>query len=151
LIDSVIRKVEGISALISTIRYAIGNEGSDSHHTTPEASDIQRMLAHAVEAGCKSGVMEVSSHAIELGRAGGLTFAAAVFTNLTRDHLDFHGTMGAYFDAKKKLFDGGLGQAPKYSCINIDDEFGRRLAGLAGGKLITYGLNTGADVKPENL
>jgi UDP-N-acetylmuramoyl-L-alanyl-D-glutamate--2,6-diaminopimelate ligase len=151
LVDSIIREAEGTSAMISTIRYGIGGHKDESHHTTPEASDIQRVLSQAVESGCKSAVVEISSHAIELKRANDLSFAAAVFTNLTRDHLDFHKTMEAYFDAKKKLFDGRLGAAPKVSCINIDDDFGRKLVGSAGGRVITYGLSAGADVKTEGF
>ena len=151
LVDSIIRRAEGTSAMISTIRYGIDGTSGESQHTTPEASDIQRLLAQAVAAGCRSAVIEVSSHAIELKRANDLSFAVAVFTNLTQDHLDFHRTMEAYFDAKKKLFDGRLGEPPNSSCINIDDDFGRKLTGLAGGKVITYGLSRGADVTTEGF
>jgi len=87
--------------------------------------------------------MEISSHAIELMRADDLALAAAVFTNLTRDHLDYHKSMEAYFDAKSKLFDGRLGTAPLNSIINTDDEYGRKLASLARGRIITYGLRDG--------
>ncbi|HKY05794.1 MAG TPA: Mur ligase family protein, partial [Blastocatellia bacterium] len=90
LIDSIIRKAEGVSAMFGTINHRIAHETVTARNTTPEASDIQRMLRQAVAARCRSAVMEVSSHAIELGRADHLSFAAAVFTNLTRDHLDYH-------------------------------------------------------------
>ena len=112
LIDSIIRASEGTSAMFGTIQHRIGNEAATAHHTTPEAADIQRMLAQAVAAGCRSAVMEVSSHAIELHRADALKFTVACFTNLTRDHLDYHKTMDAYFAAKEKLFDGSLDSEP---------------------------------------
>jgi UDP-N-acetylmuramoyl-L-alanyl-D-glutamate--2,6-diaminopimelate ligase len=151
LIDSIIRASEGESALFGTIDYRIGSNVMAAHHTTPEASDIQRMLAQAVIVGCRSAVMEVSSHAIELRRANNLKFAVAVFTNLTRDHLDYHQTMDNYFAAKRKLFDGSLGYDPGVSVINIDDEYGRKLLEYAKGSLITYGFSTDADVRAGEL
>ncbi|MEW6211926.1 MAG: UDP-N-acetylmuramoyl-L-alanyl-D-glutamate--2,6-diaminopimelate ligase, partial [Acidobacteriota bacterium] len=151
LIDSIIRASEGMSAMMGTISYRIGNEVVTAHHTTPEATDIQRMLARALDAGCHSAVMEVSSHAIELHRADGLQFAAAVFTNLTRDHLDYHKTMDSYFNAKKRLFDGSLGCAPRISIINIDDEWGRRLASEIECEKITYGLSENAGVRTSQF
>ena len=147
LIDSVIKVAEGTSAIMGTISHRIGDKWVDADNTTPEGSDTQRMLAEAVRAGCRSAVMEVSSHAIELRRADDLTFAAAVFTNLTRDHLDYHQTMENYFASKKKLFDGGLGTATGASIINIDDEFGRKLVKSALGRITTYGLNAEGDVR----
>jgi UDP-N-acetylmuramoyl-L-alanyl-D-glutamate--2,6-diaminopimelate ligase len=124
----------------------ISDRSATAHHTTPEASDIQRMLAQAVEAGCRSAVMEVSSHAIELRRADSLRFAVAVFTNLTRDHLDYHKTMESYFAVKKRLFDGQLGGGPGASVINIDDRYGRDLLSEAKGRPITYGFADDANV-----
>jgi UDP-N-acetylmuramoyl-L-alanyl-D-glutamate--2,6-diaminopimelate ligase len=147
LIDSIIRTGERTSALFGTINHRIGDEAVSAGHTTPEASDLQRMLRQAVDSGCRSAVMEVSSHAIELHRADALEFAIAIFTNLTRDHLDYHQTMDSYFAAKKKLFDGSLGSEPATSVINCDDEHGRILARAARGKLITYGLREDADVR----
>jgi UDP-N-acetylmuramyl-tripeptide synthetase len=145
LVDSIIRRAEGQSAMLGTITYRIGDESVEAHHTTPEASDIQRFLARAASVGCKSGAMEISSHAIELRRADHLDLAAAVFTNLTRDHLDYHKSMEAYFGAKAKLFDGSIGAAPLASIINTDDEYGRKLVSRAGGRIVTYGLSD-ADV-----
>jgi UDP-N-acetylmuramyl-tripeptide synthetase len=146
LVDSIISRAEGLSAMLGTISYSIGGDATEAHHTTPEASDIQRFLSRAVSSGCRSAAMEISSHAIELMRANELNLAAAVFTNLTRDHLDYHKSMDAYFAAKSKLFDGRLGTAPLNSIINIDDEYGRKLASTAHGRLITYGLQD-ADVR----
>jgi UDP-N-acetylmuramyl-tripeptide synthetase len=90
--------------------------------------------------------MEVSSHAIELHRADALEFAVAVFTNLTRDHLDYHRTLENYFGVKERLFNGSLGKGPGASVVNIDDEYGRRLLNSAGGDIRTYGLDRRADV-----
>jgi UDP-N-acetylmuramoyl-L-alanyl-D-glutamate--2,6-diaminopimelate ligase len=152
LIDSIIRASEGTSAMFGTITHRIGNDAAIAQNTTPEASDIQRMLAQAVSAGCRSAVMEVSSHAIELRRADALKFEVAVFTNLTRDHLDYHKTMDSYFAAKEKLFNGALGSDPETSVLNIDDEYGCKLLGTAKGRRITYGLrNEGADVRTRDF
>ena len=151
LIDSVIRASEGTSAMFGTITHRVGNEAAAALNTTPEASDIQRMLARAIEAGCRSAVMEVSSHAIELHRADALKFAVAVFTNLTRDHLDYHGTMERYFAAKEKLFNGYLGSQPGASIINVDDEYGRMLFKSAKGDRITYGFGGRTDVGTDDF
>ncbi len=151
LIDSIIRVAEETSAMFGTINHRIGDRAETARHTTPEAADIQRMLAEAVSEGCRSAVMEISSHAIELRRAQGLKLAAAVFTNLTRDHLDYHKTMESYFAAKKKLFDGSLGSEPGASIINVDDEHGRRLINEAKGKTITYGFDPSADVRTDDF
>jgi UDP-N-acetylmuramoyl-L-alanyl-D-glutamate--2,6-diaminopimelate ligase len=151
LIDSIIRESEGTSAIFGTISHRIADQEIDAHNTTPEASDIQRMLAGAVAAGCRSAAMEVSSHAIELHRADALNFTVAVFTNLTRDHLDYHKTMENYFAAKEKLFNGGLGAEPLISVINADDEYGVRLLATARGRQITYGLVNGAEVRTDEF
>jgi UDP-N-acetylmuramoyl-L-alanyl-D-glutamate--2,6-diaminopimelate ligase len=151
LVDSILRAAEGTSAMFGTIQHCIGNQAATAHHTTPEAADIQRMLARAVAVGCQSAVMEVSSHAIELHRADALKFAVAVFTNLTRDHLDYHRTMESYFAAKVKLFNGALDPQLGASVINVDDEYGRRLLGSARGRIITYGFSPEADVRTEKF
>ena len=151
LIDSIIGASEGQSAMFGTVSHRIAGQELDARNTTPEASDVQRMLARAVSAGCRSAVMEVSSHAIELHRADALNFAAAVFTNLTRDHLDYHPTMERYFAAKEKLFNGSLGADPLVSVINADDEHGVKLLGTARGRKITYGLVNGADVRTDEF
>ncbi|HTG14157.1 MAG TPA: UDP-N-acetylmuramoyl-L-alanyl-D-glutamate--2,6-diaminopimelate ligase [Blastocatellia bacterium] len=151
LIDSIIRASEGTSAMFGTISHRIGGEATDARNTTPEASDIQRMLARAVSAGCRSAVMEVSSHAIALHRADALSFNAAVFTNLTRDHLDYHSTMESYFATKEKLFNGSLGSAPLVSVINVDDEYGVKLMGRTNGRKTTYGLVNSADVRCDEF
>ncbi len=151
LIDSIIRASQGTSAIFGTISHRVGNESAVALNTTPESSDIQRMLGQAAAAGCKCAVMEVSSHAIELHRADALKFAVAVFTNLTRDHLDFHRTMENYFAAKEKLFSGALGSQPGVSVINVDDEYGRRLFRSAKGDRISYGFGNRTDVGTDDF
>jgi UDP-N-acetylmuramoyl-L-alanyl-D-glutamate--2,6-diaminopimelate ligase len=132
------------AAMLTTVEYKIGNETIPAVRTTPEASDTQRFLKKALEKGCKNVAMETSSQALHLHRCDELDFDAAIFTNLTRDHLDYHGTMENYFDAKKILFDGRLGKPPDYSIINIDDEWGRKLIGELRHKqnIITFGINS---------
>ncbi|MEK6325503.1 MAG: UDP-N-acetylmuramoyl-L-alanyl-D-glutamate--2,6-diaminopimelate ligase [Acidobacteriota bacterium] len=151
LIDSIIRASEGTSAMFGTITHRVGNEAAAAANTTPEASDIQRMLARAIAEGCRSAVMEVSSHAIDLHRADALKFAVAVFTNLTRDHLDYHGTMESYFSVKEKLFNASLGSVPGASVINVDDEYGRRLFRSAKGDRITYGFGNRTDAGTDDF
>jgi UDP-N-acetylmuramoyl-L-alanyl-D-glutamate--2,6-diaminopimelate ligase len=116
------------AAMLTTVEYRIGDRSEPAVRTTPEASDTNRFLREALDDGCTTAAMEASSQAIDLHRCDFLRFRVAVFTNLTQDHLDYHGTMENYFDAKKKLFDGRLGEPPGASVINIDDEWGRRLA-----------------------
>jgi UDP-N-acetylmuramoyl-L-alanyl-D-glutamate--2,6-diaminopimelate ligase len=151
LIDSIIRASQGTSAIFGTISHRVANESAVALNTTPESSDLQRMLARAVAADCGAAVMEVSSHAIELHRADALKFAVAVFTNLTRDHLDFHSTMENYFVAKEKLFTGALGPHPDASVINVDDEYGRRLFRTAKGERISYGFGNRTDVGTDDF
>jgi UDP-N-acetylmuramyl-tripeptide synthetase len=131
------------TALVSTVEYRVAGERTEALHTTPEASDVQRLLRRAVASGCRVAVMEASSQALDLHRCDALRFEVAAFTNLTRDHLDYHGTMENYFAAKRRLFDGSLGERPQVSVVNADDEYGARLAeSLAseGQRVIRYGL-----------
>ncbi|MBK8466999.1 MAG: UDP-N-acetylmuramoyl-L-alanyl-D-glutamate--2,6-diaminopimelate ligase [Chloracidobacterium sp.] len=131
-------------AMLTTVEYRIGDKSESAVRTTPEASDTNRFLREAVDAGCSMAVMETSSQAIDLRRCDWLRFKVAVFTNLTRDHLDYHKTMENYFDAKKKLFDGRLGEKPGASVINIDDEWGVKLADelrSAGERVVTFSQN----------
>ena len=91
--------------LLGTVTYSVGDQELPAARTTPEAPDVQRMFRQMVDAGCRACVMEVSSHALALRRVDDTAFAAGVFTNLTRDHLDYHGDMESYFAAKRRLFD----------------------------------------------
>lgn len=141
-------------AMLTTVEYRIGSSSEPAVRTTPEASDTNRFLRHAVDEGCSMAVMEASSQAIDLRRCDSLFFKVAVFTNLTRDHLDYHGTMEEYFNAKKKLFDGGLGNRPGSSVINIDDEWGQKLAAeltAANQRMVTFSQLANADLTAENI
>jgi UDP-N-acetylmuramoyl-L-alanyl-D-glutamate--2,6-diaminopimelate ligase len=130
--------------LLGTIERRIGGERRPASLNTPEAIDLQRTLREMLDAGHASCAMEATSHASEQHRLDRVRFAALVFTNLTQDHLDFHGTMERYFDAKRRLFEG----AP--AAVNIDDDWGRRLAGQLEDPL-TFGFAAAADVRPEQL
>lgn len=133
-------------AMLTTVEYRIGEKSEEAVRTTPEASDTNRFLREAVDVGCTMAAMETSSQAIDLHRCDWLRFKVAVFTNLTRDHLDYHLTMENYYDAKKKLFDGRLGEKPRSSVINIDDEWGVKLAEelrSAGERVVTFSQSGG--------
>jgi UDP-N-acetylmuramoyl-L-alanyl-D-glutamate--2,6-diaminopimelate ligase len=137
-------------AMLTTVEYRIGEQSEPAVRTTPEASDTNRFLRRAVDEGCGMAVMEASSQAIDLHRCDWLRFKVAIFTNLTRDHLDYHYTMENYFDAKKRLFDGRLGERPGSSVINIDDEWGVKLVEelrSAGQRVVTFSqLDADADL-----
>jgi len=134
--------------LMGTVTYRIGAREIEATRTTPEAPDVQRMLRQMVDEGCGACVLEVSSHALALRRVDGTQFAAGVFTNLTRDHLDFHAHMEDYFVAKRRLFEMLPKDAP--AVVNLDDPRGTALAELAD-KPITYAINRQADVTPGPL
>ncbi|MDH3254035.1 MAG: UDP-N-acetylmuramoyl-L-alanyl-D-glutamate--2,6-diaminopimelate ligase [Acidobacteriota bacterium] len=123
-------------AAVGTLGYQFKEELSAGERTTPEASDLVALLRRAVDAGASAAVMEVSSHALELQRVNGLAFDVALFTNLSRDHLDFHRDLESYFRAKEKLF--RQLKSDGHAVVNVDDEFGRRLAGMPEG-VLTFG------------
>lgn len=133
--------------LLGTVRYELGTRSLPSYKTTPESLDIIGFLAEMRHAGCKGAVMEVSSHAIAQNRVYGLPFDIVAFTNLTRDHMDYHGDMENYFSVKRRLFDGAQGTFPRVAVVNADDSYGRRL--LADVKpnvrCLAFGIN------PKNL
>jgi UDP-N-acetylmuramoyl-L-alanyl-D-glutamate--2,6-diaminopimelate ligase len=133
--------------LLGTVGYRVGDEVREATRTTPAAPEVQSLLREMVDRGCGACAMEVSSHALSLRRVDGVTFAAGVFTNLTRDHLDFHADMEEYFQAKRRLFEM-LGQAP--SVINADDPRGSSLVDMAQ-RPVTYGINRVADIMPGPL
>jgi UDP-N-acetylmuramoyl-L-alanyl-D-glutamate--2,6-diaminopimelate ligase len=142
--------------LIGTINYDLGARTVPSYRTTPESLDIYGMMAQMRDAGCRQAVMEVSSHGIDQQRVLGLQFGAAVFTNLTRDHLDYHKSLDAYFAVKTRLFTGETGAAPKIAVINLDDPFGEKLAAklaptMPGQRIVTFGENPKALVRAENV
>lgn len=136
-------------AMTGTVEYRLGHERKKAGRTTPEAPDMQRLLRQAVEMGCKTAVMECSSQAMDFHRCDELHYEVAVFTNLTRDHLDYHKTMENYWYAKQRLFDGRLGSRPKTSVINVDDAHGVELANRLeqeGLRVVRYAVNSQADV-----
>lgn len=130
---------------IGTVGYRIGNREHEAARTTPEAPELQRMLREMVAQGCGACVMEVSSHALVLRRADHLHFRAGIFTNLTRDHLDFHGDMEAYFTAKRRLF--ALLSPEAVGVTNVDDRRGSDFA-AATSRAVTYAIDAPADVSP---
>lgn len=141
------------TGLMGTIRYEVGERVIPAHRTTPEALEVQQMLAHMVKADCEACVMEVSSHALDQKRVQGIDFDVAIFTNLTQDHLDYHETMEQYFTAKKKLF-ASLEHGSKRggAVINIDDAFGHRLLGETKVEVqLTYGLAEAAKLRATHI
>ncbi len=140
--------------LMGTVRYEMGGRVIPAVRTTPEAPDVQFMLDQMVRSGCRSAVMEVSSHALDQKRVYGTDYDVGVFTNLTRDHLDYHHDMGSYFAAKMHLFQG-LGQVRKSATavVNLDDPWGQQLANTRGlkARLLTYGQHEAADVRAEDI
>jgi UDP-N-acetylmuramoyl-L-alanyl-D-glutamate--2,6-diaminopimelate ligase len=133
------------AGMLGTVAYRIAGEDREASRTTPEAPDVQQLLNEMLEHGSKSAVMEVSSHALSLKRVDGMRFAAGVFSNLTRDHLDFHEDMEAYFAAKRRLFEMLPPGAP--GVINMDDPRGAALVEICG-RPVTYAITARADVTP---
>lgn len=136
---------------LGTVTFRVGpaaGDERDASHTTPEASDLQRLLREMVQRGCKACAMEVSSHALAQQRVAYLSFRAAIFTNLTRDHLDFHGDMQHYFAEKRKLFE--MLPAGATSVVNIDDPKGAELAATLP-RVLTYGIDRPADIRAKHV
>src|SRR5205823_574383 len=147
----VLREAGATTALIGTIEYHLAGRVLKAANTTPESLDLMRLLAELEEAGGTHSTMEVSSHALELGRVYGLQFHTVVFTNLTRDHLDFHGNMEAYFAAKQRLFEGAGGSPPRFAVLNRDDEYSRRLKIHPKTELIDYGFGQDAMLRARHV
>jgi UDP-N-acetylmuramoyl-L-alanyl-D-glutamate--2,6-diaminopimelate ligase len=137
--------------LLGTIETHVGDVVRVSEHTTPESRDVLALFAEGVQAGCTEAVMEMSSHALEQERVWGLPVDVAMFTNLTQDHLDYHGTMEAYARAKARLFEGVGAGEPRVSVINLDDAYGAVMEKAAGGKAWRYGRNAAADYLAQNV
>ena len=132
------------TGLLGTVKRVVGGVEEDVERTTPEAIDLQETFRRMHDGGDRAVAMEVSSHALELGRVAGIRFACRVFTNLTQDHLDFHETMDAYFAAKRRLF-----EEPGRSVVNVDDEYGRRIA--AEVDAVTFGIEHEADYRAREI
>jgi UDP-N-acetylmuramoyl-L-alanyl-D-glutamate--2,6-diaminopimelate ligase len=154
LVEALLNASGRSSILVGTIEYHVAGEVRPSAHTTPESRDLFALMADGVALGAAELVMEVSSHALDQGRVDGVGFDVAVFTNLTRDHLDYHGTMEEYFAAKRLLFDGTWYPVPRVAVLNVSDSYGRELARVAAGvgaEVVTYGIAGTADWQAENL
>ena len=149
LIDSILRAAGKVTALVGTIEYRLAGEVRTAVNTTPESLDLYRIFHELEQRGGTHATMEVSSHALALRRTYGITFHTAVFTNLTRDHLDFHGDMETYFAAKKLLFAAEGAPAPAWAVINHDDPYGRQIE--TSSEVLRYGFEEGADLRASRI
>ncbi|MGZ4732667.1 MAG: UDP-N-acetylmuramoyl-L-alanyl-D-glutamate--2,6-diaminopimelate ligase [Terriglobales bacterium] len=146
LLESIFTAAGRNSALVGTIEYHVARKTLPAPRTTPEALELNRVLSQALGQGATETVMEVSSHALEQQRVYGIPFDVAVFTNLTRDHLDYHRTMEEYFSSKQVLFEGCGTDAPRAAVLNTDDEYGQKLVKVSkkrSAEVLTYGLAKG--------
>jgi UDP-N-acetylmuramoyl-L-alanyl-D-glutamate--2,6-diaminopimelate ligase len=153
VVEAILNAAGRKSALIGTIEYHVAGQVLPAPHTTPEALELNRMLVEALGHGATEAVMEVSSHALAQQRVYAIPFDVAVFTNLTRDHLDYHHTMEEYFAAKRTLFEGCGTDRPRAAVLNTDDEYGAQLVKISkklGSELLTYGLSKG-DFRADNV
>jgi len=150
LVDAIVKASGAKTGLFGTIAYHTPLGEYPAPNTTPESVDLQGFLAEIRDAGGRFAVLEASSHSLAMDRLWGCHFAAALFTNLTREHMDYHKTFEDYFAAKKKLFEGTGAGAPEVAVINTDDEYGKRLTGLAK-KTVTYGLESDAEITTKKF
>ncbi|HVT96597.1 MAG TPA: UDP-N-acetylmuramoyl-L-alanyl-D-glutamate--2,6-diaminopimelate ligase [Acidobacteriaceae bacterium] len=151
LLEAMLNSVGRKTVLVGTIENHVAGVVRSTPHTTPESRDLLALFREGADAGASEAVMEVSSHALAQGRVFGLPYDVAIFTNLTQDHLDYHGTMENYFAAKQMLFNGALGAPPRVAVINIEDAHGAKLAEIArqaGVQVFSYGLHRG-DLRAE--
>jgi UDP-N-acetylmuramoyl-L-alanyl-D-glutamate--2,6-diaminopimelate ligase len=150
LLSQLLERAGRITGVIGTLGAFLSGEEIPSDRTTPEANDLQRLLREMADRGATAVSMEVSSHALALGRVRGCHFAGAIFTNLTQDHLDFHRSFEDYFQAKASLFTEYAG--PDFrAAINLDDEGGKRLLPLVSCPTTTFGISEAADVRAEEI
>src|SRR5579871_1984255 len=152
LVEAVLKAADRKSALIGTIEYHVAGKILPAPHTTPEALELNRIFAEASGQGASDAIMEVSSHALAQERVFGIPFDVAAFTNLTRDHLDYHKTMDEYFASKRILFEGCGTEPPRVAATNLDDEHGAELVEFSRKRsalVLTYGWNRG-DFHAEN-
>jgi UDP-N-acetylmuramoyl-L-alanyl-D-glutamate--2,6-diaminopimelate ligase len=150
LVDSILQSAGYITGLVGTTGYRTPKGTRSGANTTPESLDLHQMFAEVRDAGGTHAVLETSSHALAMDRLWGCHFAAAIFTNLTRDHLDYHKTFENYFAAKRHLFEGTGAGAPDVGIINADDSYSSRLEGLAA-RTITYGLTGSPEVTTKKF
>ena len=150
LVEQLLNLAARKTVLVGTVEYHVAGEVRPSVHTTPESRDLFELMAEGVARGATELVTEVSSHALDQGRAAGIGFDVAVFTNLTRDHLDYHGTMEKYFAAKRLLFDGTVYPAPRVAVINANDGHAKQLSAAArraGAEVLRYGIGSEGDIE----
>ena len=150
-IDAMLRHAGRTTGMAGTIRYRIGERESEAVNTTPESLDLVRMMDELWRAGGTDFIFEVSSHALALERVHGFRFHTAVFTNFTQDHLDFHGSMEAYFAAKQRLFEGAGGPAPKFAILNADDAWSEKIVTAPETERWTYGCGPGAAFRATHI
>ena len=151
LIDSILRAAGLTTALVGTIEYRLAGRQLPSINTTPESLDLFEMFTELEKLGGTHVTMETSSHALSLGRVYGIQFETAVFTNLTRDHLDFHGTMESYLEAKQTLFSSEGVRGPRHAVINHDDKYASAIRIKPQTEVITYGLGEGASARAQRV
>ena len=150
LVESIFQQGGGKIGRLGTIDYRVGERLVEAERTTPEAPDINRYMAEMVENDCQACVMEVSSHSLDMERVYGCDFDVAVFTNLTRDHLDFHLSMERYFSSKRKLFEYLENKKEAVAVINLDDHKGKELSRGLKVRSITYGWQPSADITVDS-
>ena len=146
LLRHILQRTGMKTGLIGTVQNIVGEQTLPAQRTTPDALQIQQLLSAMTKNGCSHAVMEVSSHALDQHRADGIDFAVGIFTNLTEDHLDYHGTMGCYCDAKAKLF-----QMSRMGVCNADDPWTERLLAGASCPSVYYGIHNPAEVWAEDI
>jgi UDP-N-acetylmuramoyl-L-alanyl-D-glutamate--2,6-diaminopimelate ligase len=146
IIEAILQAAGQAVGVIGTVNYRIGTQEIPAAHTTPDALELHHLLAQMVQANLGYAVMEVSSHALDQERVWGCRFEVAVFTNLSRDHYDYHGTAEAYFAAKARLFQD---LSAVWHILNLDDPYGQRLLDMSRARLLTYGLEGEATLKPS--
>jgi UDP-N-acetylmuramoyl-L-alanyl-D-glutamate--2,6-diaminopimelate ligase len=149
IVKSILEAAGRQVGLIGTIEYKVGDTVIPATHTTPESLELNELLARMVQSGCTSISMEVSSHALHQSRVYGLEYDVAVFTNLTQDHLDYHGSMDEYFRAKRLLFEGLTADA--CAVTNLDDQWGSKMTIPGGTRRLTYSITAPADVRATDV
>jgi UDP-N-acetylmuramoyl-L-alanyl-D-glutamate--2,6-diaminopimelate ligase len=150
LLESILKASGALTGLFGTVEYHTPRGTYPAPNTTPESADLQGFLAETRDAGGTYGVLEASSHALCMDRLWGCRFAAAVFTNLTHEHMDYHKTFEEYFAAKRRLFEGTGAGAPECAVLNVDDPYGKQLAGLAR-RTLTYAVEEHADITAKRF
>src|SRR5436190_13779461 len=148
LLEAIFRAAGMRPGIIGTTGVRMDGRPVPYDRTTPEAPDLQRLLRRMADEGILAVAMEVSSHGLDQHRVAGCRYGSAVFTNLSQDHLDYHGTMEAYFEAKARLFTAGLSDA---GVVNVDTPLGKRLAAVAAIPVSTFGVEPGAQVRAEDV